>query len=208
MSITKKLVCLFTALATGLMISACSMPVKIIGGIPEPKDTVTAFFDSVCAGDFKQSDKYLSGMSLSMKNQIEGQFAQNLYDYIVKSYRYRLIGDVHSSQLDADCKVEFTSLDLMLLSDDLKSLSTRLGKRYIAESREGYVEEKDGSITLTDEGAEKIAVEALDQLMTDPDKYCSAKTYDIILKYQSGQWLISITDDLFDAICGGFSLED
>ncbi len=207
MSITKKITCIFVIFATVLSLSACDMPIKIIGSIPEPRDTVTGFFDSVCAGDFKKSDKYLSGMSLSMKKDIEGHFASKLYDYLVKSYAYQINGDVVSSQLDAECKVDFTYLDLNLLSDDLKARSTQLGKRYIAENKEGYVEEKDGAINLTDSGAEKIAEEALDDLMKNSEKYCSTKTFDITLKYSGGKWLISLTDELFEAISGGFDLD-
>ena len=79
-----------------------------------------------------------------------------------------------------------------------------MGKNYIAESREGYVENKNDSIILTDEGAEKIAAEALDSLMTNTEKYYTTKTFDIKMKYVSGKWLILMTDDLFDAISGGF----
>ena len=208
MSVKKRILFLFTALAAILSLSACDMPLKIVGDIPEPADTVTAFFDNVCKGNFNKADEYLSDMSLSMKNDIDGVFAQKLYSYLVESYKYKINGDVSCSQLNASCKVDFTYFDFNLISEDLKSMSTKLGKRYIAENREGYVDEKDGAVILTDDGAEKIAAEALDELMKDSEKYCTSKTFDIKLKYNGSKWLISITDDLFYAISGGFDLED
>lgn len=204
MSITKRLLCLFSVLAVLVSFTACEMPMKVVGSIPEPEETVKAFFDSVCAGKFAESDRYLSGVSLSMKKEIEGEFAQKLYDNLLKSYGYRIDGEVVAESLDASCQVEFTFLDLNLLSDDLKTASTTLGKKYVKETKEGYVEDKDGSYLLSDAGAEKVAAEALDQLMNDRGKYCSTKKFDLHLKYSGSKWLITLPDELFYAICGGF----
>ncbi len=204
MSLTKKMICLIAFFAVLMSMTACDMPMKIVGNISDPKDTVTAFFDSVCDGNFAESDRYLSGVSLSMKKQVEGVFAGKLYDYLIKSYRYQINGDVTSESLDANCKVDFTFLNPNLLSGDLKAESTKLGKKYVKEIKEGYVQEKNGTWSLSDEGAEKVAAEALDSIMSNSGKYCSTKTYDLSLKYSGGKWLIDLPDELFSAICGGF----
>ena len=57
---------------------------------------------------------------------------------------------------------------------------------------------------LSDEGAEKVASEALDTLMTQSEKYCTTKAFEITMKYSGGKWQIYLPDDLFYAICGGF----
>ena len=191
-----------------LSLTSCEMPMKIVGSIPDPKDTVTTFFDSVCAGDFAESDKHLSGVSLSMKKQVEGEFAKKLYGYLLQSYDYKIDGEVTCDLLDANCRVDFTYLDLNLLSGELKNLSTKLGKRYVTEVKDGYVEEKDGSYSLSDEGAEKVAAEALDSLMNEAEKYRSTRSFDICLKYSNGKWLVDLPDELFYAICGGFDLPE
>ena len=209
MTLTKKLICMITVFAAFMSLTACEMPMTVIGSIPEPRDTVESFFDSVCAGDFAESDKYLSGVSISMKKQAEGEFAQKLYDYLIKSYRYKINGQVTSELLDADCKVDFTYLDFNALAGDLKTASTTLGKRYMSsELKEDYVEKKNGSYSLTDEGAEKVASEALDILMENQEKYLSTRSFDIKLKYSQGKWLIDLPDELFYAICGGFELSE
>ena len=207
MSSIKKLICVIAAFTVFMSLSSCEMPMKIVGNIPDPKNTVIDFFDSVCAGDFASSDKYLSGVSLSMKKQVEGEFAGKLYDYLISSYDYKLNGEVTSDLLDASCKVDFTYLDLNLMSEDLKTTATKLGKKYVTEAKEGYVEEgKDGSFSLSDEGAEKVAAEALDRIMTESQKYYTTKTFDLKLKYNEGKWLIDLSDELFFAICGGFDI--
>jgi hypothetical protein len=208
MTLTKKLICILSVIAVLMSLTACEMPMKIVGSIPDPKDTVTTFFDSVCAGRFAESDKYLSGVSLSMKKQVEGEFAKKLYDYLIQSYDYKINGEVTCDLLDANCKVDFTYLDFNLLSGDLKKISTKLGKRYVTEAKDGYVEEKDGAYSLSDEGAEKVAAEALDSLMKEADKYRSTRSFDIVLKYSNGKWLIDLPDELFYAICGGFDLSE
>ncbi len=208
MTIVKRTFCLLIALAAMVSLSACDMPMSIVGDLPEPEETVTCFFDSVCEGDFEGADEYLSGVSLSMRDKVTGVFSQKLYDYLLKSYSYQLKGPVKSDGLDAECAVDFTYLDLNLLNEDLKNLSTKIGKSYISEAKEGYVEKKDDAISLTDEGAEKIAAEALDSLMATPEKYYSTKTFKMRMKYSFGKWLIYMTDDLFEAISGGFETND
>lgn len=193
-----------TAFFALVSLSGCTLPTKVIGYFPEPKDTVTAFFDSVCSGDFEKSDTYLDGVSLVVKNQPQDIFSQKLFDYLLKSYRYQLIGNVKKNRFDAECQVSFTYLDFNLLIDDMKAASTKLGKRYIAESKEGYVTADENGISLTDSGAQKIAAEVLDRLMSEPEKYYSTQIFDVSLKYNSYKWLVYIPDDLFEAISGKY----
>ena len=204
MSSFKRLLCAVSAVFVLFSLSACAFPTKIIGSFPEPEDTVKEFFDSVCAGDFEKSDTYLDEVSLVLKNQPDDIFSEKLYAYLLQSYSYTVEGQVKKSQFSAECSISFTYLNFNLLLDDLKAGSTKLGKRYIAESKEGYVTSDENGISLTDEGAKKIAAEVLDAMMTKPEKYYSTNTYDIQLRYNSYKWLVYIPDDLFDAICGNY----
>lgn len=208
MSVTKKLSWLIAVLLVMTSLTACDMPMKIIGTIPEPEETVKAFFDSVCSGNFAESDRYLSGVSLSMKKPIDGDFAQKLYHYLIQSYRYQINGEVTSDQLNASCSVDFTALNMNLLSGDLKKESTRIGKNYVSEKKEGFVQETDGAYELSDEGAVNVAAEALDSLLQSSDNYRSTKTYEIAMKYSGGKWQIILPEELFYAICGGFDLSE
>ena len=201
----KKHLYIFTVFFTLIALSSCSLPTKIIGTFPEPEESVTGFFESVCTGDFEKSDTYLDGLSLVVKNQDEDVFSKALCKYLLESYHYELVGDLHKEQFSAEGKVSFTYLDFNLLINDLKSGSTKLGKRIMAEGKEGYVKQDDNGITLTDDGAKKIAAEVLDSLMSSkPERYYSTKTFDIQLKFNGKKWLVYIPDELFEVISGKY----
>ena len=57
MTFTKKLICMLSVFAMLLSLTSCEMPMKIVGSIPDPKDTVTTFFYSVCACGFSINEK-------------------------------------------------------------------------------------------------------------------------------------------------------
>ena len=157
-------------LSAAIILTMCSCEFKtaVAVGIPKPEDSITDFFDCVCAGNYSDADRYLSGFSLKMNGQFTGPFSEKLYDYLQKSFRYRLLEMNDDNPAFFECKVEFTFLDNNLLADDLKALATERGKAYIAANNMEYLEKKDGVLELSDEGAERTAVEALDELMKTP----------------------------------------
>ena len=200
----KRFLCAISVFVSVALLSACSLPTTIIGSFPEPEDTVTALFDSICSGDFEKADTYLDGVSLVVKNQSEDVFSQKLFEYLLESYKYELIGGLNKKQFEAKCKVSFTYLDFNKLLKDLNTASTKLGKRYIAESKEGYVTEDENGITLTDDGAKKIAAEVLESMMSEPGRYYSTQIFRVDLRYNSYQWIVSIPDELFEVISGNY----
>lgn len=204
----RRTLCLMLAFALTLSLGACSLPMKVIGSIPDPQKTVNAFFDNVCAGKFKEADQYLSGVSISMKKKVDDSFSQTLYDYLLDSYEYSTVGKMTVDNLDAECKVEFTYLSLNLLSGDLRDKAAGLGNKYMVDATEGYVEKTGDALTITDEGAKKIAEEALNSVMETPEKYYASEFFTIRLQYSGSRWLIHLSDELFNAICGGFTVEE
>lgn len=179
---------------------------RIIGTIPDPAPTVTGFFDSLCAGDFQKADSYLADVSVSMKEEPVGGFQQKLYGYLLKSYRYQTVGQPETDSFDARQDVSFTYLDFDRLAGDLREQSSKLGKKYMVERNEAYAEPHGTSWELTDKGAEMVASEALDKLLSDnPEPYYTTRTFRIRLKYQDRAWHILMDNDLFDAISGQFS---
>ncbi|MBQ1555912.1 MAG: hypothetical protein IIZ68_10750, partial [Clostridia bacterium] len=62
--------------------------------------------------------------------------------------------------------------------------------------------------SLTEEGAQAVAAEALDRLMTAPDAYYASDIYDITLTLEGSKWKIQMTDELFDAIVGRYNPVD
>lgn len=187
------------------ILSGCELPLTVVGSIPDPENTVTDFFDGVCEGDFQKADACLNGSSVAMRNTPSDGFSTALMNYLQESYAYQLTGSIEVIELEAQQDVFFTYLDFDLLAEDLRDESSKLGKKYIKTQDEAHTEMKDGVCTLTDEGAQAVAVEALDSLMTEPEQYYSAATFHLQLNYQGGSWKILMTDELFEAIAGKYS---
>lgn len=191
-----------------LIFTSCDFPTICLGGIPDPGRTVTDFFGSLCERDFVEADNYLANFSINMEDEISGEFAESLLDYLCESYDYELTQKINVDGLEATQKVRFRYLDLNLLTDDLRTKSTEIGKRYIYKLNEKYTTVVDSVCTLTDEGAELVAVEALDIIMEEPEKYYAEKDFDVILKYSNKKWLIQLNDELFNAITGKYIVSE
>lgn len=203
----KKIILAFiTALVMCLQFSSCEFPTVGIGEIPSPQSTVEEFFDSVCAGDFDKADTYLVNSSISMEGEASGEFADKLLGYLLDSYSYQLVGDAEISSLYAEQEVKFTYLDTNKLTDDLRNESTKVGQKYVNRRDENYTTIEDGKCSLTDEGAEQAAIEALESIMQTPEKYYNEKKFDIQLEYTQKTWHIELNDELFNAIVGKYSV--
>ncbi len=207
MSKTRISSCIVLSLAICLLLGSCSFPMRVVGKIPDPQQSVTGFFDSVCEGDFKKADAYLGDVSISMKDEPADGFSKKLMQYLNESYSYELVGQPKTNKLSSVQDVVFTYLDFSLLADDLRAKSSQIGKGYLSERNESYTELVDNATVLTDEGAELVAEEALDAIMTkNPEQYYTSATFRIQMKYQNKTWIILMNNDLFEAISGKFNV--
>lgn len=206
MSKTRISSCIVLSLAICLLLGSCSFPMRVVGKIPDPQQSVTGFFDSVCEGDFKKADTYLGDVSISMKDEPADGFSKKLMQYLNESYSYELAGKATTDRLSATQDVVFTYLDFTLLADDLRAKSSQIGQQYLADLDEAYTERVNNATVLTDEGAKLVAQEALDEVMkNNPQNYYASETFHINMKYQNKTWMIVMNNDLFEAISGKFS---
>lgn len=204
----KKFFTVIMSLAICLQFSGCEFPTVGIGDIPSPQNTVNEFFYNICANDFDQADTYLLDSSISMEGETSDEFAAALLDYLSESYDYRLSGHPEVNGIYASQKVKFTYFDPELLADDLREQSTKLGQKYINTRNENYTTIEDGKCTLTDGGAKHAAIEALEILMQTPETYYNEKEFDIQLQYIRKMWRIELSDELFNAIIGKYSVSE
>lgn len=206
MSKTRISSCIVLSLAICLLLGSCSFPMRVVGKIPDPQQSVTGFFDSVCEGDFKKADTYLGDVSISMKDEPADGFSKKLMQYLNESYSYELAGKATTDRLSATQDVVFTYLDFTLLAADLRAKSSQIGQQYLADLDEAYTERVNNATVLTDEGAKLVAQEALDEVMkNNPQNYYASETFHINMKYQNKTWMIVMNNDLFEAISGKFS---
>lgn len=186
-------------------LTGCDLPVKVVGGIPDPQDTVATFFDSVCAGDFETADACLMDSSVEMKQPPADDFSASLMTYLQQSYAWEPAGEPETDVTEARQNVNFRHLDPVLLSDDLRKTCASLGKKYLRTQDEAHTEMNNGVCSLTSDGAQAVAVEALDSIMSDPEQYYTTDAYEISLKLEGNSWKILMTDELFDAIAGKYT---
>lgn len=208
MRVNKRIIGFILGIAVCISVTGCKFPTVGVGDIPDPKDTVIAFFDSVCEGDFEKADSCLGGASISMNSENLGEFATRLLEYLQQSYSYKAIGDAEINGLNASQKIEFSYLDFNLLLEDLRSKATELGKNYMVVQDEKHTVLENGVCTLTDEGAEMVSVEALNYIMESPEKYYVTQTFCVEMKYSQKAWKILINDELFEAIVGKYNIAE
>ncbi|MBQ5545063.1 MAG: hypothetical protein IIU00_05230 [Clostridia bacterium] len=212
MFFTKRMISRFTCCTAALLLcvsmTACTLPVKVIGRVPDPQDTVASFFDSVCRGDYEAADLCLNGCSIAMKQQPTDVFSAALLEYLKESYAWEPVELPETSLTEAHQTVMFRHLDPALLSDDLRAAASKLGKQYLRTRDPAHTQMTDGVCSLTEEGAQAVAAEALDSLMTAPDAYYASDIYDITLTLEGSKWKIQMTDELFDAIVGRYNPVD
>ena len=208
MSRLKGFISVILSLAALLSLSACEWPQAVAIGIPEPDQSVNDFFSNICSGDFENADRYLDGVSLRISGEFSGSFSEKLYHYLLKSYQYHLDDRIIREADKARFRVSFTSLSPALLAVDLKRVTTEIGQSYLNEMNQEYVVENNGVLSLSDTGAERTAIEALDQLMTSPEKYYVTNSYDLSAYYKNGKWYIIISDEFYNAVSGGFQEPD
>ncbi len=204
----KIIITVVALLAVCLQFSGCEFPTVGIGDLPSPQGTVEEFFDSICTGNLDKANTYLLNSSVSMDGETSGEFADELLGYLRASYDYKLVGDAEVNGLYATQKVVFTYLDPNILAEDLREQSTKVGQKYINTRDENYTTIEDGKCALTDEGAEQAAIEALEILMQTPEKYYNEKGFDIQLQYTQKAWHIELSDELFNAIVGKYSVAE
>lgn len=191
-----------------LLMIGCTPPTLVVDHMPDPQDTADVFFQSICQRNYQQADTYLTTPSLVRNDEELNGFSEKLLIYLEQSYRYRLLGKADIHDTSATQKVIFTYLDFNLMKEDLHEAATTIGKNCIGLKDKETTQEIDGGIVLTDEGAELVAEQALDEIMKTPERYYSTERFEITLKYHDGSWKITIDDDLFDAISGHYNSED
>lgn len=190
-------------------------------GLPQPADTADAFFSALCEGDYKQCDTYIGNYStLGMTSATDTPVAERMFELLEDSYSYRLLENDYDAASLADilsCSdvashsdimagfipnsidgkqatqaVVFTHLDIGSMTNDLHELATEIAYDYAFQSID----------INNEETATKAVLEAIDILSKDIEKYYRSELFIVQMNYDSGEWKISLDEDLYKAIIG------
>ena len=200
---------LLAAAALGLCLlpETAEKPLSAAPAADEPEldgaqETVSAFFDAVCAGDYALACRKLSGVStLGLENQPAGEDAAALWRALAEHRSYRLYGEARAVSGGAEQQLLFTTLDLDALSQALRAatearveaLAAALPAEEIYDGEGGYLE----SFT------ERAYREALDETLARAEDFEALRALNIRLVRSGKSWLIEPDTALYAALTGG-----
>lgn len=168
----------------------------------DAQEAVTAFFDSLIAGDYTAAyDRLCNYTSLGLENEPDTESGKLVYAALHDSYGYELIGSAETDKLRAVQQVSFTYLSLPALeaavADEpqvqLRHLIQRLPSDEIYDQDNNYLPE----IT------ERAYLQALEKVLGSAADYYTTKEMPIALNYTDGRWQITADNSLLNALNGG-----
>jgi len=168
----------------------------VVGNIPEPSESVTAFFDAVKQGDYDEAMRYVDNYESLGFEEESSELIELYKKTLIESYEIELIDAAEIQQPASELKniqrVRFTFLDCRLL---LAAVSEKT-------SDAALVYMNDGNVIDSDEKAMEFVYDALKECLQTPEIYCSTEQFDVNLNYDGENWKIVLDDALYDALFG------
>lgn len=168
----------------------------------DPQETVTRFFDALCAGDNDTAYTCLENYSsLGLENEPSSKSGELVYKALKDSYSYELTGAASVDKLTAQQTVSFTYLDLKAMEQDVEE-ETNDALKEIVRSRarkEVYDDNNNYLPAVTDEAYET----AVKTVLRNAENYYNSAELILALDYVGEQWLIKADSALLSCIMGG-----
>ena len=201
----------FFTLLLSLLISAAAMLLAVTGLYTgtiyakpsgDPRDTVTRFFDDLCAGKYEAACEQLRDYAdLGLGDRPSTAAGQQVYDALHKSYAYELMGEPEIKMLDAAQNVRFRYLRLSAIEEEVAA-ETQRQIAAIVESRstgEVYDEDKHYLPAVTQEAY----LAALDAVLANAEAFYDEAELTVALTYTDGRWQMLMSPELLRALSGG-----
>ena len=200
---------LFLALilsASAMLLSAAGMYIGTVYARPDgdPVETLTTFFDAVCAGDYLTAYSQLRDYAdLGLGDMPASPAGQKVYQALRNSYSYELQGECRYDKLEAVQAVNVTRLDLFRLEDAVANETQHQVERIVAERPVGKVYDENRQV-LPDV-ADEAYLAALDVVLQNPQDYYTADVFNVTLTYTGGRWQIVADSRLLSTLAGGIA---
>ena len=219
-----KITAAFVILAAAVILcfSRGSFTAMTCSNMADPADTAGAFFEALCDGNYDQCDVYLSNYSsLGLTSATDTPVADRMFELLNESYAYRLVENDYASTVSlsdvlscsdiashsdimadfvpngisgkqATQAVAFTYLDIGSMTNDLHELANEIAYDYAFAAID----------INNEETATKAVLEAIEGLGADIEKYYRTDLFIINMDYDSGEWKITLDEELYKAIIG------
>ncbi len=168
----------------------------------DPRETVSAFFDALIAGDYPAAYSHLSGVStLGLERTPGSEDAAALYDALRASWRYSLYGEPIPTAEGAVQQVVVYTLDFDALRAAVKEETEARVETLAAALAPEEIYAEDGA--YLDSFPQRAYDEALRSVLDRAGDFADAVGLNLRLEYRAGEWLIIPDDALYGALSGG-----
>jgi len=170
----------------------------------DPRESVTRFFDAVCAGDYPAAYRELRDYSdLGLAEVPSSPAAQRACQALHESYSYTLAGDVKTDMLSAVQPVRLTYLDLQRLEEAVAGETQHQIER-IVQTR-SLSDVYDENRRYRPEVANEAYLAALNVVLENAERYYAEAAFDLSLAYTDSRWQIITSPALLRALAGGIA---
>lgn len=168
----------------------------------DPMETVTRFFDAICAGDNATAYDCLENYSsLGLESAPSSNAGELVYAALKESYGYELLGEANVEKLAATQMVGFTYLDLKAMEADIENETNDVLKDIVrSRARKDVYDDNNAYLPSVTDEAYETAVKTV--LESASDYYCTVELT-VRLDYIGEQWLINADSALLGSLVGG-----
>lgn len=188
---------LFDALCGGRVSGSDAMP----GGLVSDGDRVSGG-DAPYVSRVSDCDVMFSGYSsVGLGKKPGTETGRKLYDALLDSYEYSLIGAPKPDGARYLQTVEIRYFDIGATAEELNELSTANLTYcvHMMSADEVYDENNE----YREEIVMKALGDAIDTLLKDPEKYYVTERVDVAVELDGTEWKVAMTDDLRRILLGG-----
>ena len=167
-----------------------------------PQDTVVSYLDNYISGNYSIASEYLTDHSvIGFISDSADPNSVRLLECLKNSYSYQLYGDCRIDGLEAKQRIVLTYLKLSDIKSDLLAKTNETAQKLVEELHSAKIYDENGNYLESFTNA--AYDQALDEVLSDCEKYYTTVPIDLTLSYSDKQWLLNMSPELLSASCGG-----
>lgn len=170
----------------------------------DPRETVSAFFEALSAGDYERAYSYLGDYTgLGLENTPTDANGQLVYTTMREYFDCRVTGGAEIVKLDARVPVRIRYLNVPATQDDIEELIDKNLEKFVKDNPRNLVYDADNH--YRPELTEQLYADALRYVMEHSNQYCVTEQFDMELVYRDGRWFILTNPKLLSALTGAMA---
>ena len=170
----------------------------------DPRETVSAFFETLGAGDYETAYSYLGDYTgLGLENIPDDKNGQLVYTTMRENFDCRVTGGAEIVKLNARVPVRIRYLNMTAVQGDIEEQINRNLEKFVKDNPRNLV--YDAENHYLPELTETLYADALRYVLEHSNKYCVTEQFDMELAYRDGRWLILTNPKLLSALTGAMA---